>query len=223
MSSLAGVPTDLHVDVRTLWDYNRMGHEVRAVDVGIGLGSHDIGVATYAAELFRRGVFPAVVFTGATAPTTVMTFPRGEAVHYREHAVALGVSANDILVEPRATNTAENIDFSRALLRDSGRAVESVMLICRPYQQRRSYATCRMRWPEVEVVCGSLPESLDDYVARIGDVERVVTMLVGDTQRVWRYAAEGWAIEQDVPEKVRAAYDRLVAAGFTGRLLPPCG
>lgn len=223
MSSLAGVPTDLHVDVRTLWDYNRMGHEVRAVDVGIGLGSHDIGVATYAAELFRPGVFPAVVFTGATAPTTVMTFPRGEAVHYREHAVALGVSANDILVEPRATNTAENIDFSRALLRDSGRAVESVMLICRPYQQRRSYATCRMRWPEVEVVCGSLPESLDDYVARIGDVERVVTMLVGDTQRVWRYAAEGWAIEQDVPEKVRAAYDRLVAAGFTGRLLPPRG
>ncbi len=200
-----------------------MGHEVRPVDVGIGLGSHDIGVAVYAVELFRRGIFSTVVFSGANAPTTVAEFPDGEAVHYREHAVAQGIPDDAVLVEPRATNTAENIDLSRALLRDSGRVVRSVLLICRPYQQRRSYATCRKRWPEVEVVCGSLPESLDDYVARIGDAERVVTMLVGDTQRVWRYAAEGWAIEQDVPDAVRVAYERLVAAGFTGRLLPPRG
>ncbi len=198
-----------------------MGHETRPVDVGIGLGSHDIGVAVYAVELFRRGIFSTIVFSGANAPTTVAEFPDGEAVHYREHAVAQGVPDEAVLVEPRATNTAENIDLSRALLRDSGRVVRSVLLICRPYQQRRSFATCRKRWPEVEVVCGSLPESLDDYVARIGDAERVVTMLVGDTQRVWRYAAEGWAIEQDVPDAVRAAYERLVAAGFTGRLLPP--
>ncbi|MGA4786027.1 YdcF family protein [Nocardia sp. AB354] len=221
--SWKGWPDSIRADVRTLWEYNLMGHDVRPVDVGIGLGSHDIGVATYAAELFRRGIFSTIVFSGANAPTTVAEFPAGEAIHYREHAVALGVPDDAVLVEPRATNTAENIDFSRAMLRECGRVVTSVLLICRPYQQRRSYATCRMRWPEVEVVCGSLPESLDDYVARIGDVERVVTMLVGDTQRVWRYAAEGWAIEQDVPEKVCAAYDRLVAAGFTGRLLPPRG
>ncbi|WP_062994316.1 YdcF family protein [Nocardia mikamii] len=215
------IPERIRPDVRTLWEYNLMGHETRPVDVGIGLGSHDIGVAVYAVELFRRGIFSTIVFSGANAPTTVAEFPDGEAVHYREHAVAQGVPDEAVLVEPRATNTAENIDLSRALLRDSGRVVRSVLLICRPYQQRRSFATCRKRWPEVEVVCGSLPESLDDYVARIGDAERVVTMLVGDTQRVWRYAAEGWAIEQDVPDAVRAAYERLVAAGFTGRLLPP--
>ncbi|WP_040716750.1 YdcF family protein [Nocardia veterana] len=213
----------IRADVRTLWDYNLMGHEVRPVDVGIGLGSHDLGVATYAAELYARGVFPTIVFSGANAPTTVADFPAGEAVHYREHAVALGVPDRAVLVEPLATNTAENIDFSRALLRDAGHAVRSVLLISRPYQQRRSYATCRKRWPEVDVVCGSLPETLEDYVERIGSAERVVTMLVGDTQRVWRYAAEGWAIEQEVPDAVRGAYDRLVAAGFTGRLLPPRG
>lgn len=213
----------IRADVRTLWDYNLMGHEVRPVDVGIGLGSHDLGVATYAAELYARGVFPTIVFSGANAPTTVADFPAGEAVHYCEHAVALGVPDRAVLVEPRATNTAENIDFSRALLRDAGHAVRSVLLISRPYQQRRSYATCRKRWPEVDVVCGSLPETPEDYVERIGSAERVVTMLVGDTQRVWRYAAEGWAIEQEDPDAVRGAYDRLVAAGFTGRLLPPRG
>ncbi|MGQ4618148.1 hypothetical protein [Nocardia sp. R7R-8] len=50
-------------------------------------------------------------------------------------------------------------------------------------------------------------------------MNRVVNMLVGDTQRVWVYADQGWAIEQDVPSEVQKAYSRLVAAGFTRRLV----
>ncbi|MBO0852860.1 MAG: YdcF family protein [Nocardia sp.] len=207
-------------DVRVLWEFNRMGHEPRRVDVGIGLGSHDIGVATYAAELFADRVFPRIVFTGANAPTTEAVFPRGEAAHYREHAIGLGVPDEAILVETRARNTGENVDFVRELLGEAEIRARSVMLICRPYQQRRSFATCRMRWPEVEVVCGSLPESLDAYVARIGDARRVVDMMVGDTQRVWKYAELGWAVRQPVPDTARAAFERLVEAGFTSRLLP---
>ncbi|WP_324194034.1 YdcF family protein [Nocardia blacklockiae] len=216
------LPDRLRGDVEVLWEYNRMGHEVRAVDVAVGLGSHDLGVATHAAELFGAGLFPLIVFSGANAPTTRERFPRGEAVHYREHAVGLGVPGAAILVEPEATNTGENIDFTRRLLEREGRlgSIRSVLLISRPYQQRRSYAIARRRWPGVEVLCSSLPMGLDEYIASIGDVDRVVTMLVGDTQRVWVYAEKGWAIEQYVPGEVRAAYARLVDAGFTGRLLP---
>jgi len=93
------------------------------------------------------------------------------------------------------------------------------MLISRPYQQRRAYAMCRLRWPEIDVICASQDTPLGDYIAGIGDVDRVVNMLVGDTQRVWVYPEHGWAIEQDVPANVRSAYDRLVAAGFTRRVL----
>ncbi|SDI16530.1 hypothetical protein SAMN05192558_101344 [Actinokineospora alba] len=95
----------------------------------------------------------------------------------------------------------------------------SIMLISRPYQQRRAYATCRKVWPEVEVICSSRPLPLDEYIATIGDVDRVITMLVGDTQRITQYARLGFAIEQDVPEPVHAAYQRLVDAGFTSRLI----
>ncbi|MGW4245506.1 YdcF family protein [Nocardia sp. NPDC004722] len=216
------LPAEHRADVEILWDYNQLHHEPRPVDVGIGLGGHDFGVATYTADLYHSGTFPLIVFTGANAPTTVDLFPRGEAVHFRERAIELGVPAEAILVEPNATNTGDNIDFTRTLLIEHGYldSVKSVMLISRPYQQRRSYAICKKRWPEVEVVCGSLPLTLDDYVASIGDVDRVMNMLVGDTQRIWVYPAKGWAIEQDVPDDVRAAYSRLVDAGFTRRLLP---
>ncbi|WP_235211199.1 YdcF family protein [Nocardia brasiliensis] len=176
-------------------------------------------MADYIAELYHRNLFPLIVFTGANAPGTTELFPRGEAVHFRDRVVELGVPEDVILLEPRATNTGENIDFTRALLEERS-TVRSVLLVSRPYQQRRSYAICRKRWPTVDVICGSRPLPLDDYIANIGDVDRVINMLVGDTQRIWVYAANGWAIEQDVPSDVHKAYSQLVDVGFTSRLLP---
>jgi uncharacterized SAM-binding protein YcdF (DUF218 family) len=219
VSTSTAIPADLRVDVATLWAYHDMHHQLRPVDVCIGLGSHDLGVATYTAELYHRGLFKRIVFTGANAPTTIERFPRGEAVHYREHAISLGVPAEAISVETEAANTSQNLTYSRAGLADAGISPASVLLISRPYQQRRAYATCRKVWPEVEVLCGSRPLPLDEYVDTIGDVDRVITMLVGDTQRITVYAERGFAIEQEIPAEVQAAYERLVEAGFTSRLI----
>jgi uncharacterized SAM-binding protein YcdF (DUF218 family) len=217
--STVTIPRPLVGDVRTLWDYHDMHHKVAPTDVAVGLGSHDLGVATYATELYKAGLFSRVLFTGANAPTTVARFPRGEAVHYREHALALGVPDAAIMVEPAATNTGENIEFARAMLERAGMAVRSIMLISRPYQQRRAYATCRKAWPEVEVLCASQPMLLEEYVAGIGDPDRVISMLVGDTQRITVHAERGFAVPQDIPADVTAAYRRLIDAGYTSRLL----
>ena len=211
------IPAELREDVERLWDYHDPHHDLRRCDVGVGLGSHDLGVADRTAELYHRGLFPLVVFTGANAPTTVERFPRGEAVHFRERALALGIPDEAIAVEPRATNTGENIEFTRALLAD--RDVRSLLLICRPYQQRRAFATAKRIWPEVDVVCGAARMALDDYADSIGDAARVINMLVGDTQRIRVYAERGFAIPQEIPAEVDAAYRRLVAAGYTTRLV----
>lgn len=213
------LPNSLRSDVELLWGYHDMHHDLHSVDVGIGLGSHDPGVAIFIAELFHREMFPLIVFTGANAPTTVDRFPRGEAVHYQEQAIELGVPPEAIRVEPAATNTGQNIDFTRRLLADEGIDVGSVLLISRPYQQRRAFATCKKLWPEVEVLCSSRPLPLDEYIASIGDVKRVINMLVGDTQRITEYAKCGFAIEQEVPSQVQDAYQRLIDAGFTHRLV----
>lgn len=215
----ATIPAAHRADVERLWTYHHMNHEIRPCDVGIGLGSHDLGVAKIATDLFHRGMYPRLVFTGANAPTTVGRFPRGEAVHYREYAIEHGVPAEVILIETQARNTGQNIEFTRRLLAEHQIEPRSVLLMSRPYQQRRAYATCKKLWPEVDVVCASHPLSLDDYVTSIGDVDRVINMLVGDTQRIDRYAELGFAIPQEMPVDVRRAYERLVAAGYTSRLV----
>jgi hypothetical protein len=66
----------------------------------------------------------------------------------------------------------------------------------------------------------SRPQTLLDYIASIGDEGKVLNMLVGDTQRIWVYADQGYAAPQEVPLSVTHAFNRLVNAGYTRRVLP---
>ncbi|QUI32418.1 YdcF family protein [Streptomyces alfalfae] len=164
-------------------------------------------------------MMPVIVFTGATSRTTRERMPRGEAEHYRERAIELGVPSDAILVEPRARNTGENIRFSRALLEERGVPVSSALLVSKPYEERRAYATARKLWPEVEWVSASASMAFAEYVDSIGDARLVIDMLVGAQQRLRVYPRQGFMIEQDFSEDVAAAYERLRNAGFTSRLL----
>jgi uncharacterized SAM-binding protein YcdF (DUF218 family) len=206
-------------DAEVIWNYHQMGHELKPCDAAIGLGSHDLGVATFSAELYRADLFSVLVFSGGNSPTTAKRFPRGEAVHYREHAIGLGVPDSIILVEPKAGNTGQNVTLSRAVLAENGYRPRSLLLISKPYMERRAFVTCRKVWPEVEVICASEPLKFSDYVLSIGDEKLVIDMLVGDLQRVIEYPKLGFAVEQTVPTKVLASYERLLSAGFDSRLL----
>nr|WP_202470667.1 YdcF family protein [Streptomyces sp. SID8377] len=196
-----------------------MGHTPRPCSVALGLGSHDLGVADTAVDLYKRGMAPLLVFTGATSPTTRERMPRGEAVHYRERALELGVPSSAVLVEPRARNTGENIRFSKDLLVKAGVDVSSVLLISKPYEERRAYATARKLWPGVEIISASTPMTLGEYVDSIGDARLVIDMLVGALQRLLIYPEQGFMISQAVPDDVIAAYERLRQHGFTSRLI----
>ncbi|MCX4865702.1 MULTISPECIES: YdcF family protein [Streptomyces] len=207
-------------DAQQLWDFQQLRHDPRPCSVAIGLGSHDLGVADVTVDLYRRGMCPLMVFTGATSRTTRDRMPRGEAEHYRERALELGVPDSDILVEPNARNTGENINFSRALLAERDVTVSSVLLVSKPYEERRAYATARKLWPEVEFVSASAPMTLTEYVDSIKDPRLVLDMLVGAQQRLLIYPEQGFMIRQDIPDSVAVAYERLCAAGFTSRLAP---
>ncbi|MYT73209.1 MULTISPECIES: YdcF family protein [unclassified Streptomyces] len=213
------ISTQAWADARRLWDYHQMGHTLRPCSVAIGLGSHDLGVADTAVDLYERGMAPLLVFTGATSPTTRDRMPRGEAVHYRERALERGVPSSAVLVEPHARNTGENIRLSRAVLEEAGVRVSSVLLISKPYEERRAYATARKLWPEVEILSASTPMTFDEYVDSIGDARLVIDMLVGALQRLLIYPDQGFMISQSVPDDVLEAYERLCHAGFTSRLL----
>jgi uncharacterized SAM-binding protein YcdF (DUF218 family) len=214
------ISPEVRADALQLWDYLKMHQEPRPCSVAIALGSHDLGVADAAADLYHRGFAPLIVMTGANSPTTEAHMPRGEAVRYRERALELGVPDSAILLEPRARNTGENITLSRELLEGAGVEATSALLVSRPYEERRAYATARKLWPCVEFVCASTLMSFDEYVAAIQDPRLVIDMMVGALQRLLIYPKHGLTIDQEVPHDLEAAYQNLRTDGFTSRLVP---
>jgi uncharacterized SAM-binding protein YcdF (DUF218 family) len=152
--------------------------------------------------------------------TTIDRFPHGEAVHYREHALSLKVPDDAILIEPNARSTVDNINYTRDLLAERGIGVDSMMLISRPYQQRRAYNICRRLWPEVDVVCSVQLIQLRAYLDQIGDTDLVINTIVADAQRVTLDHTAGHACHQHMPDSVLSAHERLMDAGYTRRVVP---
>lgn len=206
-------------DAEVVWDYHQLHHELVPCSAALVLGGNDIGVASFAAELYHRSLFPVMVFSGGKTRGTEKLFPRGEAEHFREAALQRGVPDEAILLEPNARNTGENILFSREVFAAAGVGPTSLLLIAMPYMERRAYATCRRQWPDVDPRCASAPIGLREYIATIGPAAEVVDMMIGDLERVIRYPEMGFAIAQDVPARVMDAYSRLVERGFTSRML----
>ncbi|TCM48969.1 hypothetical protein EV648_103237 [Kribbella sp. VKM Ac-2568] len=71
----------------------------------------------------------------------------------------------------------------------------------------------------MDPICASLPLPLAEYVQTIGDADRVLNTLVGDTQRIDVFARRGFAIPQPMPADVKTAHDELADRGDTTRLL----
>lgn len=55
----------------------------------------------------------------------------------------------------------------------------SVLLVSKPYEGRRAYATAPRLWPGSTIVGASSPMTFEEYVASIGDDRMVIDMLVG--------------------------------------------
>jgi uncharacterized SAM-binding protein YcdF (DUF218 family) len=214
-------PSTIDRDARLIWDYHHVRHTLAPADAIIVLGSHDTRVAERGAEVFRAGGAPLIVFSGNLGALTSEIWARPEAEIFAEVAEAKGVPRERMLLEARATNTAENVAFSRARLAERGIHPRRVIAVQKPYMERRTLATFQQEWPEVEVLVTSPQIGFDDYPNADISRDDVIHIMLGDLQRLIVYAQRGWSAPQEMPAEVSAAFERLVAAGYTRRLLPP--
>lgn len=214
--NLKDTTTDALAEI--LWNYMLMGHEPRPCDLILTLGSNDTRVAEHAADLFLRGLAPRLLFSGNVGILTQGKFTKTEAETFADIAIARGVPREAILLETRSTNTGENIQFSRALLAEHGLDPQTFIVVQKPYMERRAYATFMKQWPGKDILMASPPLSWSDYPNELLTKEIIIPILVGDLQRIRLYPEKGFQIPQDIPGDVWAAFEELVARGFTSHL-----
>ena len=200
-----------------LWTFLAVASPPAAADVIFVFGSQAFAVPARAAELYRAGHAPLVLVSGRHGRMTRGRFPATEAEVFRDRLVRDGVPPAAIVVEPEAGNTLENVRFGLAALRRHGVAVRRALLVAKPFVMRRCAATFARQAPGIDVRCCPPTTSLAAAIDRAPD--RFAARLVGELERLDRYATAGDIAPQAIPAAARAAAGRLRrdGAGPPGR------
>ncbi len=204
-----------------IWDYHHVNHNLQPADCIMVLGSHDLRVAERGAELWLQGYAPWLLFAGGLGRLTLGLWQETEAEKFAKVAMRLGVPEEKILVESRSTNTGENVALSYQLLQQRQIKVNRFILVQKPYMERRTLATFEKQWPgpKTEILVTSPQINFMDYPNQDVSMEEVISIMLGDLQRIKIYPEKGFQTYQPIPDDVWEAYEKLVAQGFTSHLI----
>ncbi len=186
-------------DAKIIWDYMLMHHKLVASDVLLILGSRDDRVASYAAALYKKGLAPTILVSGGVSlknTTAKLWAESTEAEHFASIMQKAGVPAVAILEENEATNTGENIIKSYALLKLKAIKVKSLILVHKPYMERRAYGAFKKQWPDkkTNIRVNSPPIKFDSYFNENQPFEPTLQVMVGDLERIIQYPDLGFEI-----------------------------
>lgn len=213
-------------EAQIIWDYMQLNHKLKPADIIFVLGSRDDRVAMYAAKLYHAKYAPKIIVSGGVAHKNYLLTTKWDGVTEAEHfssiMMANNVSETDIILETSATNTGNNVKNTYLLLKKINLLPNSIILVQKPYMERRTYATFMKQWPDahrLNVMASSPSFSLSSYINEDQDLNTVISIMVGDLQRIAQYPKMNYQIYQKIPERVQMAYKYLVQQGFTKHLL----
>lgn len=205
-----------------LWQALRRPSAMKKADCLVGFGNYNCDIAVRAAELYHEGYAEKVLFSGGLGRNTLGIQSITEAERFAETAMHHGVPANDILIENRSTNTAENITFTKRMLEGNGIFAKRLIAVHQPFMERRIASAFDVFWGSVELLTTSLEIDIPTFfqhAVTYGVTEKmVIEEVVGDFQRMELYARKGWQSPQYMPEEAWKAFYRLVDLGFGGQL-----
>lgn len=207
---------------RTLYDYLRMKGEAQHHSLTqkkpaatIVLGSDDLNVALRLRDIEPSLVSDFIVFSGNAGRNTIGQYDKSEAETFHDMARAYIPANVSVIIEPAATNTAENIIFSFEQMARHGVFPDSVLLIQKPTMNLRAYATAQKFYPSVDFLVDSPDLSFNEYTISYGGLDRLLTNVVGNVSRILLYSKRGYMIAQTIPDKVARSYYLLIEEGYT--------
>lgn len=218
------LPASVLDQAQIIWEYMHLKNPPTPADWLLVLGSNDLRVAEYAADLVLANMAPAVIFSGGMAHLDDLLatgWQVTEAEMFAQVALEKGVPANKIILETEALNTSKNFRFSLPLARANGLKTKRVLIVCKPYSERRAIATAQIEWGRESIAYSatSLPGTFAEYFTDPVEAEKHLNLMVGDLQRIALYPSLGIQTSQDIPDEVAYAFDSLVELGFDKHLL----
>ncbi len=213
------IDTEIFNNVQVLWHYHNIENNIEKADIILGLGTYDLGVAKKSVSLYMNDFAPYILFSGFLGPWTSKFWEIPESVVFRKIALSLGVPEKKIFIEDKSTNIGENIMYSRNLLFNKRLNAEKIIFVTKPNTKRRALAAVQKQWPSIIPFICSEDRTFDEHFNSFDNPDILINEIVGDIQRIAKYPAKGYQIEQIIPTQVIEAYNFLVSEGYDQHLV----
>ncbi|WP_045495693.1 YdcF family protein [Vibrio hyugaensis] len=201
----------LYQHIETLWDYMQLKHDLKSADCLFVMCSNDLRVAEYAAKLYHQKLAPLIVFSGGEGRFTDGLFEKSEAEAFAEIARIAGVPSESIVVETKSSNSGENVRFTEQLLIEKGISCDSLILVQKPFMERRAIATFEKQWQSSysQLLVTSTAHPFFEYINEDMPLMMVLAALMEDFSRIKTYPEKGFQTEQEIPAHVESSYQAL--------------
>ena len=195
--------------------YDFLGHAsappLQSADAIIGFGHFDLRIAHHCGDLWTRGLAPKIIFTGGVgAGSADLKIPEAEAFAAYLRQSHPEIPLEHVMIEPRSTNTGENVRETVAQAQAAAVPLDRVILVATPFRQRRVIQTWRHHQPQSEIQSAPPPSSMaDDTAVFATKGETLEAQFPGEIDRLQTYPAKGWIAPVDIPPAVLVAVNSL--------------
>ncbi|MGP5309024.1 YdcF family protein [Vreelandella alkaliphila] len=201
---------------KKLYSYLSMrSYFMEDIDLIVVCCSYDLRVCDYACHIFNKKLPKAMIFSGLTGNWTKHLWDEPEAVVFANRAKELGVSKEKIFIEDKATNTAENIFFSREMFPDAN----NVLFISKSNSLRRIYRTIPIQWQGINFYTDAPSLDYPNDASKMVGVLGLIDEMVGDIHRLIVYSEKGFQTNESIPGDIIEAWESLIKRGFDRHLV----
>lgn len=191
--------------------------DIGPADAVWGFGHFDLNIPERCANLYAQGRATRILFSGGIGSGTAdLGQPEARAFADNLRRRHPEIPADAVFIEDASTNTGENVQFTRQRLARQmpeaafGHGIRSVILVANAYRQRRVWLTCRKQLPGLRFVNAPPPTTFerecDMFAAKGFDVP---TLLLGEIDRLQRYADAGYIVAEPLPQEIQECYQHL--------------
>ncbi len=141
----------MKMNVKDITEYIFVEPRIQKADLLFVFGTRHKEAILEAYNLYKQGLIPKILISGGINRVT----KKCEARDMKSGLIKLGVKAKDIILEDKATNSLENVLFSKMVIEDKigFKNVKKLMVLTKDYHSRRALMTIKKHFPKNIKLC----------------------------------------------------------------------
>lgn len=205
--------------LKIVWDYMVIETPIEKSDLIIGCGCLNLKIPVRCSKLIKQGYADKVIFTGGLGKLTQNEFKKSEAEIFKQIAIENGINENSIFVENKSTNTGDNFKFTKKIMEENNINANKIIIVHNNLSRRRTLNAAKVVFPDKKLSITSPKLTFEESIENLNSktdmqAKNIISVMVGDIQRIIIFPQFGWQVKDIVPDKVIQAYYELKAMGY---------